>query len=212
MDRLHRHFSISITSLVVAAMIACNQSEAPPPDASGPGADTVAKTAAAVRAARRAYDGAPPVIPHQSMGADCTSCHTRTGIQFGEMGFAPPMPHEAEPGRVGQFARCGQCHVYQKSTDVFVVSTFEGLRQDLRHGKKQHEFAPPMIPHSTFMRENCIACHTGPAAREEIRTPHPERARCRQCHVAAVTTEEFVRTAALNRPGPAMKERDRVDR
>jgi hypothetical protein len=41
------------------------------------------------------------------------------------------------------------------------------------------------------MRENCAACHTGPAAREEIRTTHPERIRCRQCHVPVGSRTEF---------------------
>lgn len=52
-------------------------------------------------------------------------------------------------------------------------------------------FAPPTIPHKTFMRENCTACYSGAAAREEIRTPHPERSRCRQCHVPTLTRAEF---------------------
>ena len=52
--------------------------------------------------------------------------------------------------------------------------------------------APPVMPHSAFMRENCLACHSGPAAREEIRTPHPERPRCGQCHVQQVTRDLFV--------------------
>jgi cytochrome c-type protein NapB len=43
------------------------------------------------------------------------------------------------------------------------------------------------------MRENCTACHDGPAAREEIRTPHPERVRCRQCHLTVATTATFER-------------------
>ncbi len=56
-----------------------------------------------------------------------------------------------------------------------------------------HYLAPPVIPHQLLMRENCAACHTGPAAREEIRCTHPERVRCAQCHVEATTTVEFVR-------------------
>ena len=63
--------------------------------------------------------------------------------------------------------------------------------QDLRHGLRLHDRAPPTIPHKTFMRENCVACHAGPAAREEIRTSHPERRRCRQCHVPVATQETF---------------------
>ena len=74
---------------------------------------------------------------------------------------------------------------------MFVANAFVGLRQDLRKGQRLTDYSPPVIPHKTFMRENCTACHTGPAAREEIRTPHPERARCRQCHVAVTTLATF---------------------
>ena len=42
------------------------------------------------------------------------------------------------------------------------------------------------IPHPLQLRENCLACHGGPAARAELRTTHPERVRCRQCHVPDV--------------------------
>ena len=38
------------------------------------------KTSAEVRAERRLYDGAPPVIPHRPLGADCTACHALDGI------------------------------------------------------------------------------------------------------------------------------------
>jgi predicted CXXCH cytochrome family protein len=52
-----------------------------------------------------------------------------------------------------------------------------------------YDGAPPTIPHKVFMRENCGACHVGPGAREEILTTHPERTRCRQCHVPVTTRE-----------------------
>ena len=42
------------------------------------------------------------------------------------------------------------------------------------------------------MRENCLACHTGPAVRQEIATTHPERSRCRQCHVEETSRSEFI--------------------
>jgi hypothetical protein len=74
-----------------------------------------------------------------------------------------------------------------------VASDFQGLPQDLRSGGRLHNFAPPTIPHKMLMRENCLACHSGPAAREEIRTSHPERERCRQCHVPVTTTARFSR-------------------
>jgi cytochrome c-type protein NapB len=64
--------------------------------------------------------------------------------------------------------------------------------------------SPPLIPHDLQMRGNCLACHAGPAAVAELRTTHPERANCRQCHVAA-TVEQGVFTRPLDgavpRPG-----------
>ena len=94
-------------------------------------------------------------------------------------------------------SRCTQCHVYQASDDVFVASEYVEFRQDLRKGRRLNPIAPPVIPHQIQMRENCLACHSGPAAREEIRTSHPERKRCSQCHVPATTVEEFVRTSRV---------------
>ncbi len=89
-------------------------------------------------------------------------------------------------------SRCGQCHVFRSTDTLFADNDFAGLAQDLRRGKRLHDLAPPVVPHKVFMRENCVACHTGPAAREEIRTTHPERVRCRQCHVEQRSTETFV--------------------
>ncbi|MDA8016644.1 MAG: hypothetical protein MPN21_04275 [Thermoanaerobaculia bacterium] len=88
----------------------------------------------------------------------------------------------------GTVARCEQCHVFQAIDEPWRANSFAGLRQDLRRGKRLNPLAPPVIPHRVFMRENCHACHSGPAAREEIRTDHAERARCRQCHVEQTTT------------------------
>jgi cytochrome c-type protein NapB len=148
------------------------------------------KTAAIERAARRAYDGAPPVAPHENFGITCTECHDREGMAIDEIGFAPPSPHEITAG-MSAISRCTQCHVFRQTDDVFVANRFVGLSQDLRAGARLNALAPPTIPHKTFMRENCAACHSGPAAREEIRTPHPERIRCRQCHVAVTTHSRF---------------------
>lgn len=152
-----------------------------------PGAD---KSPATVRAARRAYDGAPPVIAHASFGITCTQCHDERGVSVKGVGFAPPSPHAQTLG-MGAASRCQQCHVFRRTDRVFVDSDFVGLEQDLRHGDRASPLAPPTIPHATFMREDCLACHGGPAAREAIRTSHPERARCRQCHVPVQTTERF---------------------
>ena len=148
------------------------------------------KTAAIARAARRAYDGAPPVVAHENFGITCTECHDREGMAIEDVGFAPPSPHEITAG-MSAISRCTQCHVFKQTNEVFVANRFAGLLQDLRSGARLNAHAPPTIPHKTFMRENCTACHSGPAAREEIRSSHPERTRCRQCHVPVKTRTRF---------------------
>ena len=75
--------------------------------------------------------------------------------------------------------------------DLFTGNSFAGLRQDPRRGARLNPFAPPTLPHEVFMREDCVACHSAPAAREELRTAHPERTRCRPCHVPVTTRVVF---------------------
>jgi cytochrome c-type protein NapB len=177
--------------LLALLLAACGRGE--PARVEVPGRAGATKTAALLRATRRAYDGAPPVIPHQDFRMTCTSCHKPEGVSLPEIGFAPPMPHELTKG-LSALSDCKQCHVFRRTEETFRGSSFAGLRQDLRPGRQMHPYAPPVLPHPVFMRENCLACHSGPAAREEIRCDHPERPRCVQCHVPRVTTEEFSRT------------------
>ncbi len=158
-----------------------------------PGQEGAIKSSASTRALRRAFDGAPPTIPHDPIGATCRSCHHETGLFVPDLGHAPPTPH-ADTDGISALSRCTQCHVYQQTDQVFVANSFEGFAQDLRKGTRQHESAPPVMPHPVFMREQCAACHTGPAAREEIRTTHPERENCRQCHVPKTSGDEFRRS------------------
>ncbi len=155
----------------------------------GPVAES-AKSSAAERSVRRAFDGAPPVVPHDNFGMTCISCHNEQGMEVAEVGFAPPSPHEFTEG-MSATSRCRQCHAFRTTEAMLVANGFVGLRQDLRRGPRLNAWAPRTIPHKTFMRENCVACHSGAAAREEIRTPHTERPRCRQCHVPTQTRSEF---------------------
>ncbi len=150
------------------------------------------KSPAKVRAERRLFDGAPPTIPHENFGIECTACHNAEGMEVDDVGFAPPSPHDQTRG-MGALARCRQCHVFIETDEESVKNGFVGLRQDLRKGKRLNPLSPPTIPHKTFMRDNCVACHSGPAAREEIRTPHPERLRCVQCHVRVHESSKFAR-------------------
>ena len=178
-------FLLSLLALLLAACAPADDGGVPVP-----GHPDAVKTAATERALRRAYDGAPPTIPHEPLGAACIACHNRDGLAVPDLGFAPPSPHEETRG-MSAISRCQQCHVFRTTGDVFVANELDGLAQDLRRGRRLYDLAPPVIPHKVFMRENCQACHTGPAAREEIRTTHPERTRCRQCHLEQQTTEVF---------------------
>ncbi len=148
------------------------------------------KSTATVRAERRAFDGAPPVVAHENFGMTCVECHNMRGMDVPDVGYAPASPHEVTAG-MSATSRCVQCHVFQQTEDVFVANSFVGLRQDLRHGQRLNDLAPPVMPHKLLMRENCSACHTGVAAREEIRTSHPERVRCAQCHVPQQSRSVF---------------------
>ncbi len=133
------------------------------------------------RAAGRAYDGAPPVIPH-ALAGECASCHDDDGSAIAGIGVAPASPHGGVAA-TGSFRRCRQCHVASVTSAVMVASVFTGLPQGPWRGGRATPGAPPTIPHTLQLRENCLACHAGPASRVEIRTSHPERPRCRQCHV-----------------------------
>jgi len=177
--------------LLLVALVACGD-EPDKEKVAVPGRPGARKSSAVVRAARRAFDGAPPVIPHAPMGAQCVNCHTTEGLHLPGVGFAPPSPHGTTRGMEGT-TYCTQCHVWRVSDGVFRESEFIGLKQDLRHGKAAMPGSPPVIPHSTQMRENCVACHTGPAAREEIRCDHPDRVRCNQCHVSKTSDTLFAR-------------------
>ncbi len=183
--------ALAIAALAVVPAFACGRGDGGPVQVPGKPAGTF-KSAATVRAARRAYDGAPPVIPHAPFGAACGSCHGEAGLEVPGVGYSPPSPHAKTAG-MGVAIRCQQCHVFAETQEIFRPNAFEGLPQDLRRGTRLHEFAAPVIPHPVFLRENCLACHSGPAAREEIRTTHPERARCQQCHVETTEVGEFAR-------------------
>lgn len=106
------------------------------------------------------------------------------------VGFAPASPHEDTRSEGGTI-RCVQCHVFRTSDMEFVASEFDGVTQALAAGDRATAGAPPRIPHRILMRENCLACHDGPGAREAIRTAHPERTRCRQCHVPIEKLDRF---------------------
>jgi cytochrome c-type protein NapB len=140
-----------------------------------------------MRAARRAYDGAPPVIPHKPLGNSCIVCHTATGSEAPGVGLAPANPHLGS-ARDRALGNCLQCHVFAAAKDNFAESDFRGLPQQAHERSREYVHAPPRIPHHVSMRENCAACHSGVAGREEIRCSHLQRTNCRQCHLPRCVT------------------------
>jgi cytochrome c-type protein NapB len=158
-----------------------------------PGSDSEPTlTSTALRAGRRAYDGAPPVIPHALLGGACSSCHSATGRALPGLGVAPASPHGKTVG-IGTDANCRQCHVFKTTGDIFVRSDFVGRSQAVRSSDRRYPGAPPVTPHDTFAREDCVACHAGLAARPEIVCDHAERLNCAQCHArGGARAEPFV--------------------
>ncbi len=138
------------------------------------------------REGRRAFDGAPPVVPHEAFG-DCTDCHYEEGTEVPDIGFAPASPHR------NLSMRCEQCHVLRTTDELFVASRFEPVRSGDRREAGTGLGEPPVIPHDTVLRGNCAGCHAGDWSREWLRTTHPERVRCQQCHVAQRATDAFSR-------------------
>ncbi len=145
------------------------------------------------RAKRRAFDGAPPVVPHpidQMSASSCLVCHGK-GLTI-STAHAPQLPHS-------MLLNCTQCHVEQSSTmmESFLIATndFNGLSAPTQ-GTRAWSGAPPTIPHSTFMRESCMSCH-GPTGHQAIRSSHPWRANCLQCHAPSA---DFDQTGARGKP------------
>ena len=148
---------------------------------------------------RRAYPGAPPSIPHEvdpeiNRNQRCNTCHEKGGFVPKFNAYAAITPHP-------EFSNCLQCHVVSAEQEYFVETNWVSV-----HPPKIHRPAlpgsPPPIPHSLQLRENCLACHAGPAAPLEIRTTHPERENCRQCHVPRETQGIFHRDPLDNSDEP----------
>ncbi len=135
---------------------------------------------AALRA-NRLFDGAPPVIPHLvgDLGRDdCLNCHLKGDATDtdGDGKLAARTPH-------AELTNCRQCHVERITDDTFADNPFEGGVWDM--GTRQTDLSPWRIPHPLTLRENCSVCHTGDNVAAHVKTTHPERTNCVQCHVPA---------------------------
>lgn len=130
----------------------------------------------------RAYHGAPPTIPHELDGertfggGECLKCHENGGYVDKYKAYTPVTPHP-------ELVNCRQCHVPEYTSKTFTPTENKPFETPEVGVNNALLTSPPVIPHQIQLRENCLACHAGPAAPKEIRVSHPERVNCRQCHV-----------------------------
>ncbi len=164
----------------------------------------------------RTYPGAPPTIPHGFTGDEfrsgsCNTCHERGGYSPRFNAYVPLTPHP-------QLSGCLDCHVANDLlTGVSLPSTDPGTicRQCHVPGAVRRQPTgmdwvslawpetspgnedrpPPVIPHDLQLKGNCLACHAGPATIPGLKTDHPDRANCRQCHLT-----EDPQAAVFRRP------------
>lgn len=181
-----------------------------PGDVAAPVGDSVDRGAQprtlAIYRRLRAYPGAPPRVPHGVSDREfretrCNSCHQRGGFvpRFGTYAPVTPHPefasclqcHPVDAMSVGiplpdgsMALTCSQCHVDPDRPPPSLVSLDWVPRAWPHVPDPTPKGTPPAIPHELQLRGNCLACHGGPGAVREIRTTHPERTNCRQCHVS----------------------------
>lgn len=162
------------------------------------------------RTSRRQYDGAPPTSPHpldQMSAATCLECHGQTTVISGIT--VPQMSHQLQQN-------CLQCHVSSagptstwrtRPVSLAAGNGFIGKAQP-GYGGRAYVGAPPVMPHTTWMRQTCISCH-GPGGTSAFRTSHPERQNCLQCHAVNATLDQAPTLAGLGDgippplPGPS---------
>jgi cytochrome c-type protein NapB len=143
--------------------------------------------ALADRARNRAYDGAPPTIPHPveaRSAAACLACHGE-GLKVGDR-VASKVSH-------AHLTNCTQCHAEESPGGLPFraeppANAFVGVYR-AGPGERAGPGAPPTIPHHTWMRENCTSCH-GLVARPGTRTTHPWLTNCTQCHAPSAALDQ----------------------
>lgn len=137
--------------------------------------------ALAMRESNRSFNGAPPTVPHpieQMNSTSCMACHGE-GAVFDTLRISK-MSHQ-------YLENCTQCHVESSPQHMepvlFQENGFVGLPAPTG-GPTAFEGAPPLIPHSTWMRVDCMSCH-GTTGMYGIQSTHPWRQNCLQCHASS---------------------------
>lgn len=159
--------------------------------------------ALAERAENRAFAGAPPTVPHpikQTGDLACAACHT-DGVQVRGR-TASPMSHPF-------MTNCTQCHVSsdasgpldpELSGPMSKESVFVGMAEPTG-GPVAWAGAPPQIPHQTWMRDDCASCH-GSLGKEGMKSTHPWRQNCMQCHAPSSKFDQEMPPAMLPQAMP----------
>ena len=178
---------------VLERVEAATRPAAPAHDPQMPAAPGTVRRTLASHYALRAYHGAPPAIPHAVEPAydrsqRCNVCHLKGGFVEKFNAYTPLTPHP-------HYANCLQCHAQRVSMDEYVALDWRAppppdLARPALPGN------PPPMPHGLFLRQACLSCHAGPAAVAEVRTGHPERLNCLQCHVPRNPVAAFERPQA----------------
>jgi nitrate reductase (cytochrome), electron transfer subunit len=149
--------------------------------------DEMKADALADRAKVRAYDGAPPMVPHpidQQSAASCLACHAQGIVLSQRVATRISHPH---------YTSCTQCHVETSTSGpnepaLVVENEFAGIDRS-GSGVRALVGSPPVIPHTTWMRNDCLSCH-GLVARAGIRTTHPWLSNCQQCHAPSAELDQ----------------------
>lgn len=100
---------------------------------------------------------------------------------------------------------------YKKATGLFgailLTASVSGFFMGLRQTSSQISMTRPVslvaldserqtlletntIPHGTQLRSDCLSCH-GPPGLVGLRTPHPDRQACVQCHAPNAELDEY---------------------
>jgi nitrate reductase (cytochrome), electron transfer subunit len=166
--------------------------------------------ATARRLERRAYDGAPPVVPHpidQHSAASCLACHADGKIIKGRV--ASKVSHQ-------HYSSCTQCHVpssglvaggtAESGFPPLASNEFSGL-ETYGSGQRAYHGAPPTIPHPTIMRSDCASCH-GISGAVGLKTSHPWRQSCTQCHAPSAELDQRLLRAESPRQDHTYARRD----
>lgn len=143
------------------------------------------------RATLRAFEGAPPVVPHPVLDINvqtCRACHA-AGLRAGDK-ISRMVSHT-------YLVNCTQCHVEAAAPGLAEArefpNSFQGRRASGYGGTRAWAGAPPVMPHGVFMRTNCVSCH-GEFGYDGWRPDHLSRTNCVQCHAPAAEFEQLAPT------------------